>query len=249
MRGQKKAFLYSMGIHLLACVLVFAVMRGSTTERKTLVIDFSLLNQPAARQSVQPSYETRSRPLPVKVPEPRTANAKEILKQPTPQIQRVAVTEDLVAITAPEPKATSHPHSATAAPASSMDPGITGSATGTPGPHGSHGPDSASLSGAGAGTDRPEVRYVKAHFAAIRNSIIRRLSYPRLARRMGWAGTVKVSFIVNESGGVNNVRVLETSGFEVLDANAVETIRRCSPYPKPPVVAEMVMPITYRLEE
>jgi len=93
------------------------------------------------------------------------------------------------------------------------------------------------------------MKYVKAHFAAIRNAIIRKLSYPPVARRMGWAGTVKVSFVVNEDGSVNSVKVLTTSGFELLDNNAVETIRRGSPYPKPPVMAEMVMPITYRLEE
>jgi periplasmic protein TonB len=89
---------------------------------------------------------------------------------------------------------------------------------------------------------------MKAHFAGIRSTIISKLSYPRLARRMGWTGTVKVSFIVNEDGCVNNVQVLTSSGFEALDNNTVETIKRCSPYPKPPVKAEMIMPITYRLD-
>jgi protein TonB len=90
--------------------------------------------------------------------------------------------------------------------------------------------------------------YVKAQFAAIRNAIIKKLSYPPIARRKGWTGTVKVSFVVSEDGCVDNIRVVATSGFEVLDRNAVETIRRCSPYPRPPCAAEMVMPITYRLD-
>ena len=90
---------------------------------------------------------------------------------------------------------------------------------------------------------------MKAHLARIRDAIIRKLSYPPLARSKGWAGTVKVSFVVNEDGNVKNVKVLAGSGFEVLDNNVVETVKRCSPFPKPPCLVEMIMPITYRLDE
>jgi protein TonB len=93
------------------------------------------------------------------------------------------------------------------------------------------------------------MRYVKAHFAAIRNAITSKLSYPPAARRMGWTGTVKVSFVVNEDGGVSNVRVIEPSGHELLDSSAVDTIRRGSPYPKPPCMAEIVMPVKFRLDD
>ncbi|WP_420266888.1 TonB family protein [Candidatus Magnetominusculus dajiuhuensis] len=100
-----------------------------------------------------------------------------------------------------------------------------------------------------ATTESMEIKYVKAHFGAIRNAITSKLSYPPTARRMGWSGTVKVSFVVNEDGGVSNVKVIETSGHELLDNSAVDTITRGSPYPKPPCRAEIVMPIKFRLDE
>ena len=57
-----------------------------------------------------------------------------------------------------------------------------------------------------------------------------------------------VSFIVYESGHVENIKILESSGFGMLDKSAVETIKRVCPLPKPPVRAELIVPIVYKLE-
>jgi protein TonB len=237
MRGQNKAFACSVGIHLVVFMLASVVMRTPIPERKTLIIDFSLGDQPEVKQSAQPFSRTESksktaevhRPVPAKIAERHVLPAN-IVMQPATQVQQVIGTENQVTAAIPEP--------------------MLSSASGTGAPrYGDGAAGSKSLSGPGDGSERPEMKYVKAHFAGIRNAIISKLSYPRLARRMGWAGTVKVSFVVNEDGGVNNVKIIATSGFEVLDNNAVETIKHCSPYPKPPCRAEMVMPITYRLDE
>lgn len=91
-------------------------------------------------------------------------------------------------------------------------------------------------------------RYMKEQFDAIRDSIHRRLTYPLMARRMGWTGRVTIAFIVEEDGGVDDVKVLAGSGHAALDRHAVETIRRGAPYSRPPGRAEFVMPITYRLD-
>lgn len=65
---------------------------------------------------------------------------------------------------------------------------------------------------------------------------------------MGWSGRAVVSFVINENGRALNEKILESSGFEVLDSNVIETIRAVSPFPKPPVKAELRVPINYRLE-
>ena len=77
---------------------------------------------------------------------------------------------------------------------------------------------------------------------------MKKLTYPTMARRMGWAGTVKVEFVVLEDGCVKDISVLGSSGFELLDKNAVETIKKASPFPKPPIMAQIIMPVSYRLE-
>jgi len=90
--------------------------------------------------------------------------------------------------------------------------------------------------------------YLNEHFKYIRDLIQRNISYPPRARRMGWSGRAVVSFVINENGRALNEKILESSGFEVLDSNVIETIRAVSPFPKPPVKAELRVPINYRLE-
>ena len=91
-------------------------------------------------------------------------------------------------------------------------------------------------------------RYSNENYSYIRDRIHRNLSYPQMARKMGWSGRVLVSFTVCTDGGVKDVRIVSGCGFEALDRSAVETIKSGSPYPPPPVETEFVMPITYRLE-
>jgi protein TonB len=102
--------------------------------------------------------------------------------------------------------------------------------------------------GTGNSEEKARMIYLKEHFGYIRNTIMKNLSYPHMARKMEWEGKVTVSFVVCENGYVENLKVLETSGFGLLDKNAVETIKKVSPFPKPPVRAELIMPIVYRLE-
>jgi protein TonB len=82
----------------------------------------------------------------------------------------------------------------------------------------------------------------------IRDTIIRNLSYPAVARRMGWTGRVSVAFTVCVDGSVEELSVVESSGFPILDKNALETIRKSCPLPKPPVRTALIMPVVYRLE-
>ncbi|OPY91415.1 MAG: Gram-negative bacterial tonB protein [Syntrophaceae bacterium PtaU1.Bin231] len=108
----------------------------------------------------------------------------------------------------------------------------------------------AGISDRGVAPETPEqskATYLKEHFVYIRDRITRGIAYPQTARKMGWSGQVKIAFIVFEDGGVNDVNVVESSGFGLLDRNAVETVKRVAPFPRPPVRAEIRMAITYRL--
>jgi protein TonB len=64
---------------------------------------------------------------------------------------------------------------------------------------------------------------------------------------MGWRGRVPISFIISDSGCVEDIRVMESSGHEILDAQAVKTIKNCQPFPKPPMRAEVIIPIVFRI--
>ncbi len=90
--------------------------------------------------------------------------------------------------------------------------------------------------------------YLSAQFVNIRNTIVRNLNYPAIARTRGWSGKVTVAFTVCADGSVEELSVLESSGFPVLDKSALETIRKACPLPKPPVKTALIMPVVYRLE-
>lgn len=88
--------------------------------------------------------------------------------------------------------------------------------------------------------------YMKEHFTFIRDIIMKRLEYPSLARKMGWKGQLTVSFVICEGGRVENIRIVKSSGYKILDDNAVNTIKIIQPFPRPPAKAEIVIPIEYR---
>jgi len=102
--------------------------------------------------------------------------------------------------------------------------------------------------GGGASADQLKSRYMKEHFTYIKDLIQRSISYPVRARKMGWTGKVVVSFTVHETGRVSNEVVVSSSGFELLDNNVISTIKAVSPFPRPPVKAELRVPIVYHLE-
>jgi protein TonB len=90
-------------------------------------------------------------------------------------------------------------------------------------------------------------RYLKEHFGSIRDLVAGGVVYPPVARRMNWSGRTLVAFTVTQDGGAEDVRVLETSGFPILDTCAVEAVRKAAPFPKPQVRAEIVLPVAFRI--
>jgi protein TonB len=57
-----------------------------------------------------------------------------------------------------------------------------------------------------------------------------------------------MSFQVNRDGTVDSVRVLKSSGYNLLDNNAVKAVRQAAPFPYAPVRLQIILPVVYRLE-
>lgn len=53
--------------------------------------------------------------------------------------------------------------------------------------------------------------------------------YPAEARRQHWEGRVVVRAVVQEDGEVVDVQVVQSSGYSVLDEDALNVLRRVSP--------------------
>jgi protein TonB len=77
--------------------------------------------------------------------------------------------------------------------------------------------------------------------------------YPRIAQMRGWQGTVRIELHIDANGNIISSIVSESSGFEVLDKQSLEMVRKASPLPLPPEALHgrefrIIVPIAFRLE-
>ncbi|MEW5708145.1 MAG: energy transducer TonB [Pseudomonadota bacterium] len=77
--------------------------------------------------------------------------------------------------------------------------------------------------------------------------------YPRIARVRGWQGTAQILVRIGPNGQVQEVKVAESSGHEVLDRQALDMVRKALSRKPPPSSLrgwyEVTVPIHFRLEE
>ena len=75
--------------------------------------------------------------------------------------------------------------------------------------------------------------------------------YPEFARRRGYEGTVRLKVEVLASGRVGRIWVKESSGYEILDRSALETIRDWRFIPARfggiPVKSTVIIPVKFQL--
>jgi periplasmic protein TonB len=76
--------------------------------------------------------------------------------------------------------------------------------------------------------------------------------YPEAANRGGVRGTVELMFEIDRAGRVLGVWVMRSSGSDLLDLAAIETVRRAAPLPPiPPQLPDQVtvsLPVTFNLK-
>lgn len=76
--------------------------------------------------------------------------------------------------------------------------------------------------------------------------------YPRLAIKRGWQGDVKISLRIEADGHLTRVRVLRSSGYDILDNAAMNSIDKIEALPAAVALLDgrsldLVLPIEYRL--
>lgn len=50
-------------------------------------------------------------------------------------------------------------------------------------------------------------------------------AYPRIARQRGWEGTVKLMALIEKDGTINQIDIIESSGYGILDKEALKTVK------------------------
>lgn len=233
---QLKSFSLSFAIHALIFLAFMGVSR-SIPVGKPIVIDFSIessTNQtisdvmPAKKEAVTREKASRMpRPINNELSQPNNIS-QAIPETQTPAIEPVS--EALPSHDALEEQGSEQQTEQGAAPSNISD-------TAT---------DSSSGISTGETSEKTKARYIELNYAYIKDKIQKSISYPLMARKMGMEGKVIISFIVRESGDAEDIKILKSSGFNMLDKNVMETIKKM-PFPAPHVSTELIVPVTYRL--
>jgi len=272
MTTQRAAFYLSLLVHLALAAGFLSGQHLLDKDPPVLVIDFSLAvseamagepNQPlgapaAAPTSTpktvpsqpqvapspvepQPITQPVSKPVKVVKPQPKKAKSKaktkKVRKEPPPMVEKSSKPEHL-SQTAPAETKPDAPSAATTA-AVGGSPASTGSRQGQA---------RAAVSSGGRGGNLGQGSGMRYDFNYVRQRILRSLHFPAIARKMGLSGKIVVSFVLKENGQVEGITVVSSSGHEILDSTVVATIRRVAPFPRPPVSAQLMLPIVFHLK-
>lgn len=240
MSRQTRAIILSLFLHAAAVASVWAMSCSFNSLSQPVTIDLSLLDAggllagnglPADRHAGGPC---------LKPPEKAFKKKKPVENDVHEPIVPLAETRN------PAPDALSD--TGAIEPLASSDPDIqaTGGTAAVDGAESPFGSGSSSMPG-GAQRDGHAL-YTAEQFNYIKEMIRKNLVYPHMARKLGVEGSVVLAFIVLPDGGVKDVRVTISSGSSILDSNAVTTVRKTAPFPRPPVEAEIIIPVVYRLK-
>jgi periplasmic protein TonB len=109
--------------------------------------------------------------------------------------------------------------------------------------------------GGKGGSDQTEGVYIDGvlqggkDFRNIRDAIIKNIRYPERARKMGFEGKVVLSFVVLEDGSTAQIRLVQSSGFRLLDEDAKYVVARTRIVDKKmPYGSSVLLPIVYSLQ-
>jgi len=88
--------------------------------------------------------------------------------------------------------------------------------------------------------------------SALSREIAKHINYPGIAKMRGWQGVVEIDFQLDGNGKILSQKIRTSSGFEVLDKQALEMVKK-SNFPTPPEVLKssafnVTVPVSFRLE-
>jgi protein TonB len=84
-------------------------------------------------------------------------------------------------------------------------------------------------------------------------AIAQHKQYPRIAQMRGWQGETIIDLKLDGNGAVLATSIARSSGFEVLDKQALEMVKKAAPFPAPPEILKssvfnIQVPVSFKLE-
>jgi periplasmic protein TonB len=232
------AVICSMLLHvLLAVVLPNFKFDISKDKPQPLTVEIMQPEPPAPVALPEPVVE----PEPIK-PEP--IKKPELIKEPIKPIKQKSPEPAPVQEASPEPTPAEPPppNVITAAPKVDPAPEVKVAPPPQPDPPKKVEPSDADVSDARAQYGNTLGRAIAKH-----------KSYPKIAQMRGWQGEVLLDLKLDGNGNVLSASIKESSGHESLDNQALEMVRKASPFPAPPEALRgrsfnITVPVSFKLE-
>ena len=84
-------------------------------------------------------------------------------------------------------------------------------------------------------------------------AIAKQKKYPKIAQMRQWQGEVLLNIEIDPQGNLVKADILEESRFKILNNEAIDMVKRASPFPKPPKELSLknftvLVPISFKLE-
>lgn len=231
----RRALVISIALHAAALLLLPGIARqAGKLDLPPLIATLRPLPAaqpvPAALPAAAPEKE-RPAPKPLPQPQPAHSESRIAVAAPSPAPKETAPVAPPAAKPATDPAPRQEAVAAPAAPT----PAATTPATPPPAP-----PEVDSLA-------------LDAYGRALSALLANQQQYPRLAAMRGWEGEVRLRLKVAHKGNLVSVQVVRSSGYEVLDQNAVQMIQGVT-LPAPPDALgdrdiQIVIPVHYKLQK
>jgi len=105
-----------------------------------------------------------------------------------------------------------------------------------------------------AAEEAPDPAQLERYGRSLSSLFARQQNYPRIAALRGWEGEVQLRVTIARKGNIVATQIVRSSGFEVLDQNAVQLVSSVGPLPRPPEhlqnrEIQVIVPVHYKLEK
>jgi protein TonB len=88
---------------------------------------------------------------------------------------------------------------------------------------------------------------------ALWSAISKHKKYPKIAQMRGWQGETIIELELDGTGKIKSKKITQSSGYEVLDKQALEMVEKALPFPTPPEALRssnftITIPVPFKLE-
>jgi protein TonB len=225
------ALVLSVVLHLLALTQLPDIhSEEDVVKPDTLIVEFL----PPA-----PEPQVVSEPEPQPVPEtPKPEVKPKLEKKPLPKELPAPITEPPPS-NVPDERPPAPPPVMTAAPVVETPPSFTAP---PPPPEPPKGPSQVDIDNARS-----------LYGGLLSREIAKHKQYPRVAQMRGWQGEATIEIKIDGNGQLVSSKIVTSSGYEILDKQGLEMVRKASPFPPPPEALrgrnfEILVPVSFKLE-